>query len=329
MRNRSANVAAESETTCRPSNAERWPELPYAAWKDTAETLHLWTQVVGKVRLALAPWLNHSWQVALYVSARGLTTSPIPYGARDLQIDFDFIDHVLWVRTSDGHFRQLMLAPMPVAEFYQNLMVALRELGIDVAIRTMPCEIANCIPFDQDTVHASYDAEYANRFWRVLLAAHDVFAHFRTGFLGKASPVHFFWGSFDLAVSRFSGRRAPLHPGGIPHLPDAVAQEAYSHEVASAGFWPGGAGAEAAFYAYAYPAPAGFSDAKVQPAAALWSQELGEFLLPYEAVRKARDPDATLMEFLASTYEAAADLAKWDRKGLECAIGQAGKVRAT
>ena len=311
-----------------PLNAERWPELLYAAWKDTAETLHLWTQVVGKVRLALAPWLNHSWQVTLYVNARGLTTSPIPYGARDIQIDFDFIDHVLWVRTSDGHFRHLMLAPMPVAEFYQNLMVALRELGIDVAIRTMPCEIPNCVPFDQDTVHASYDAEYANRFWRVLLAAHDVFAHFRAGFLGKASPVHFFWGSFDLAVTRFSGRRAPLHPGGIPHLPDAVAQEAYSHEVSSAGFWPGGAGADAAFYAYAYPAPAGFSDATVQPAAALWSQELGEFLLPYEAMRKSRDPDATLMEFLVSTYEAAADLAKWDRKVLESAIGQAGKVRA-
>jgi Family of unknown function (DUF5996) len=310
-----------------PSNAERWPELPYAAWKGTAETLHLWTQVVGKVRLALTPWLNHSWHVALYISARGLTTSPIPYGARNVQIDFDFLDHVLWVRTSDGHFRQVMLAPMPVAEFYGVLMTALKELGIDVSIHTMPCEIPNCVPFDEDTVHASYDAEYVNRFWRVLLAAHDVFAHFRTGFLGKASPVHFFWGSFDLAVTRFSGRRAPRHPGGVPHLPDPVAREAYSHEVSSAGFWPGGAGAEAAFYSYAYPAPAGFSDATTKPAAAVWSRELGEFLLPYEAMRTARDPDGALMEFLISTYDAAAGLAKWDRAALECAMGAPGRVR--
>lgn len=308
-------------------NAERWPELPYAAWQDTAATLYLWTQVVGKVRLALTPWLNHSWHVTLYLTARGLTTSPIPYGARAFQIDFDFIDHVLWLRSSDGQFRQLMLTPMPVADFYQNLMAALRELGIDVTIRTMPCEIPNCIPFDHDTVHKAYDADYANRFWRVLLAVQDVFARFRAGFLGKASPVHFFWGSFDLAVSRFSGRRAPLHPGGIPHLPDAVAQEAYSHEVSSAGFWPGGAGADAAFYSYVYPAPAGFSAAKIKPAAAAWSPELGEFLLPYEAVRKARDPDAALMEFLTSTYEAAAYLAQWDRNALECSMGAPGRVR--
>jgi Family of unknown function (DUF5996) len=309
-------------------NAERWPALPYAAWKDTAATLQLWTQVVGKVRLALAPWLNHSWHVTLYVTARGLSTSPIPWRTGSFQIDFDFIDHVLWIRTSDGHFRQLMLAPVPVAEFYQAVMIALAELGIDVTIRTMPCEIADCIPFDQDMVHASYDADHANRFWRVLLAAHDVFARFRTGFLGKASPVQFFWGSFDLAVTRFSGRPAPRHPGGIPHLPDAVAQEAYSHEVSSAGFWPGGEGADAAFYSYAYPAPAGFAAARVKPDAAVWSKALGEFLLPYAAVRKARDPDAALMEFLLSTYEAAADLAKWDRAALECAIGEPGKVRA-
>jgi hypothetical protein len=310
-----------------PSHTARWPELPFAAWKDTAATLHLWTQAVGKVRLALAPWLNHSWHVALYVTVRGLTTSPIPCGARDIQIDFDFIDHVLWLRTSDCHFRQLMLTPMPVAEFYQNLIIALRELAIDVAIRTMPCEIPNAIPFDQDTVRRAYDADYANRFWRVLLAAQQVFVRFRTGFLGKASPVHFFWGSFDLAVTRFSGRRAPLHPGGIPHLPDAVAREAYSDEVSSAGFWPGGAGADAAFYSYAYPAPAGFSKATVRPAAAAWSKELGEFLLPYEAVRTSRDPDAALMEFLTSTYEAAANLAKWDRAALECALGEPGRVR--
>jgi Family of unknown function (DUF5996) len=306
---------------------ERWPALPYAAWEDTAATLHLWTQVVGKVRLALSPWLNHSWHVALYVTARGLSTSPIPAGARGLQIEFDFVDHVLWVRTSDGHFRQLMLVPMPVAEFYENLMVALRELGIKVAIRTVPCEIADCVPFDEDMVHASYNADYANRFWRVLLAAHKVFSTFRTGFLGKASPVHFFWGSFDLAVTRFSGRRAPKHPGGIPHLADAVVQEAYSHEVSSAGFWPGGAGADAAFYSYAYPAPPGFVDAKVKPNTAFFSKDLGEFLLPYDAMRAAPDPDAALMDFLVSTYEAAADLAKWDRAALECAIGEPGNVR--
>ena len=310
-----------------------WPELPYAAWKDTAATLQLWTQVVGKIRLTLTPWLNHSWHVTLYVTARGLTTGPIPqktsHDGRTFQIDFDFIDHVLWVRTSDGHFRQLMLRPMPVAEFYADLMVAMKELGLDVSIRTMPCEIADCVPFEQDNIHASYDAGAVNRFWRVLLAANRVFARFRTGFLGKASPVHFFWGSFDLAVTRFSGRTAPRHPGGVPHLPNTVAQEAYSHEVSSAGFWPGSPGPVdyPAFYSYAYPAPEGFAAAKVKPAAAFFSKDLGEFILPYDAVRTASDPDAALMDFLQSTYEAAADLAKWDRKALECGFGQAGKVR--
>ena len=313
-----------------PSKAERWPELPYAAWKDTRDTLHLWTQVVGKVRLALTPWLNHSWHVALYVTARGLTTSPIPWRGGSIQIDFDFIDHVLWVRTSGGQFRQTMLKPTSVAEFYEDVMIALRELGINVRINTLPCEIADCTPFEQDTVHAAYDADYANRFWRVLLSASQVFAHFRTAFLGKASPVHFFWGSFDLAVTPFSGRRAPLHPGGVPHLPNAVVQEAYSHEVSSAGFWPGGGGPidYAAFYSYAYPAPDGFAAAIVKPKDALFSKELGEFLLPYEAVRTSRDPDTALMEFLQSTYGAAADLAQWNRKTLECGLGEAGKVRA-
>jgi Family of unknown function (DUF5996) len=308
---------------------ERWPALPYAAWKETRDTLHLWTQVVGKVRLALTPWLNHSWHVTLYVTARGLTTSPITWGGGSFQIDFDFIDHVLWVRTSGGHFRQLMLRPMSVAEFYEDLMIALRELGIEVRIMTMPCEIADCIPFEQDTVHASYDAEYVNRFWRVLLSASEVFARFRTAFLGKASPVHFFWGSFDLAVTRFSGRPAPRHPGGVPHLSDAVAQEAYSHEVSSAGFWPGGGGPidYPAFYSYAYPAPEGFSAARVLPKEAFFSRELGEFLLPYDAVRTARDPDAVLMDFLQSTYAAAADLAKWDRAALDCEVGEPDKVR--
>jgi Family of unknown function (DUF5996) len=308
---------------------ERWPALPYAAWKETRDTLHLWTQVVGKVRLALTPWLNHSWHVTLYVTARGLTTSPITGGGVSFQIDFDFIDHVLWVRTSGGHFRQLMLRPMSVAEFYEDLMIALRELGIEVRIMTMPCEIADCIPFEQDTVHTSYDAECVNRFWRVLLSASEVFARFRTAFLGKASPVHFFWGSFDLAVTRFSGRPAPRHPGGVPHLADAVAQEAYSHEVSSAGFWPGGGGPidYAAFYSYAYPAPEGFSAARVLPKEAFFSKELGEFLLPYDAVRTARDPDAVLMDFLQSTYAAAADLAKWDRAALDCELGEPDKVR--
>lgn len=310
-----------------------WPELPYAAWKDTAATLQLWTQIVGKIRLTLTPWLNHSWHVTLYVTARGLTTGPIPQktspDGRAFQIDFDFIDHVLWVRASDGHFRQLMLRPMSVAEFYADLMIAMKELGLNVSIRTMPCEIADCVPFEQDKVHASYDADAVNRFWRVLLAANRVFARFRTGFLGKASPVHFFWGSFDLAVTRFSGRTAPRHPGGVPHLPNTVAQEAYSHEVSSAGFWPGSPGPVdyPAFYSYAYPAPEGFADAKVKPDAAFFSRDLGEFILPYDAVRTAKDPDAALMDFLQSTYEAAANLAKWDRKALECSFGAAGTVR--
>jgi Family of unknown function (DUF5996) len=309
--------------------AERWPELSYTAWKNTRDTLHLWTQVVGKVRLTLTPWLNHSWHVALYVTARGLTTSPIPWRGGDFQIDFDFIDHVLWVRHSEGQFRQVMLKPMSVAEFYEDVMIALRELGIEAPITTMPNEIADCIPFDEDTVHAAYDADYANRFWRVLLAASEVFAHFRTGFIGKASPVHFFWGSFDLAVTRFSGRPAPRHPGGVPHLPNSVVQEAYSDEVSSAGFWPGGGGPidYAAFYSYAYPAPEGFATAKVKPASAFFSKELGEFLLPYDVVRKASNPDTALMEFLQSTYDAAAVRGKWDREALECGLGAPGKVR--
>jgi uncharacterized protein DUF5996 len=311
------------------SHQERWPELSYAAWKDTRNTLHLWTQIIGKIRLTLAPWQNHSWHVALYVTARGLTTSPMPCKGGSLEIEFDFIDHVLWLRTSNGHSRQVMLRPVSVAAFYAEVGIALSELGVFITIDPMPSEMVDCIPFGEDDVHKSYDPEYARRFWRVLLAASEVFALFRTGFLGKVSPVHFFWGSFDLAVTRFSGRTAPLHPGGVPHLPDAVAQEAYSHQESSAGFWPGGGGPidYAAFYSYAYPAPEGFAAANVKPAQALFSKELGEFLLPYDAVRTARDPDAALMEFLQSTYDAAADLAKWDRKALECATGQPGKVR--
>ncbi|TPK92632.1 hypothetical protein FJ934_18230 [Mesorhizobium sp. B2-4-12] len=301
---------------------ERWPDLPYAAWKDTYETLHLWTQIVGKIRLMREPWLNHSWHVPLYVTARGLTTSPISMGGRAFQIDFDFIDHLLWLRTSEGHIRQIMLAPKTVAEFYGEVTLALDELGLATPIFTQPSEIADGIPFDQDRVHAAYDRDYANRFWRILLSTHAVFSRFRTGFLGKVSPVHFFWGGFDLAVTRFSGRRAPLHPGSVPGLPDTVAREAYSHEVCSAGFWPGGGPIDyLTFYSYAYPAPEGYASAAVQPPQAFFSKEFGEFLLPYDAVRRARDPEATLMLFLQSTYEVAADLGKWDRDALECSVG--------
>lgn len=312
----------------------RWPELPFIGWATTAATLHLWTQVIGKIRLARTPWLNHSWHVTLYVSARGLTTGPIPDGDRSFQIDFDFIDHVLLIRSSDGQERRLVLTSadsrgMTVARFYGETLAALRDLGIDVTINTMPCELPECIAFEKDVMHRTYDAEAVARFFRVLVSVNDVLSRFRTGFIGKTSPVHFFWGSFDLAVTRFSGRTAPRHPGGIPHLPDAVAREAYSHEVSSAGFWPGSPGPVnfPAFYSYAYPAPPGFAEAKVRPDKAFYSKILGEFILPYDAVRLADDPDATLMEFLQSTYDAAADLGKWDRKALECAVGETGKAR--
>jgi hypothetical protein len=306
----------------------RWPELPYAAWKDSCATLHLWTQVVGKIRLARTPWLNHSWHVTLQVTARGLVTPLISSGDRDFQVEFDFVDHMLWLRVSDGSSRGLALKPMPVAEFYTETLRALAELGIDVRINEMPSEVPDAIAFDKDRVHAAYDRDFVERFWRVLLRAHDVFTYFRTSFLGKASPVHFFWGSFDLAVTRFSGRRAPPHPGGVPHVSDAVVREAYSHEVSSAGFWPGGGALEeAAFYSYAYPTPNGFASAPVRPAQAYFSKALGEFILPYDTVRSARDPEQTLMDFLQSTYVAAAETGKWDRAALECALGQAGRPR--
>jgi len=312
-----------------PDPAEAWPELPYAAWKDTCATLQLWTQIVGKVRLALTPWLNHSWHVTLYVTARGLSTGPIAHGGRDLEIEFDFVDHVLWLRLSEGSVRQIALRPVSVAEFYADVMLTLSGLGVDVRINTMPNEIPDAVRFPDDRTHASYERDAVQRFHRVLLASHDVFAHFRTGFLGKASPVHFFWGSFDLAVTRFSGRRAPGHPGGVPNLPDAVAREAYSHEVSSAGFWPGGGAIDyPAYYSYAYPAPEGFAAARVRPDAAFWSKDLSEFILPYDAVRTAREPERELMAFLQSTYVAAADLAKWDRAELECALGEPRKIRA-
>ena len=305
-----------------------WPELPTATWRDTCATLQLFTQVVGKIRLARSPWLNHSWHVTLYVSARGLTTSPIPDGARTFAIDFDFIDHTLRISTSDGAERQFALAGHSVASFYAAVIAALKDLGIAVTIDEMPNELPDPIRFSQDDQHASYDPDAVRRFFQILVNCDRVFKQFRTGFLGKASPVHFFWGSFDLAVTRFSGRTAPRHPGGVPHLPDSVASEAYSHEVSSAGFWPGsGAIDYPAFYSYAYPEPQGFRTAKVRPDAASFNEALGEFILPYDAVRTADDPDKALLEFLQSTYEAAAVAAKWDRDALECTPGQPGVVR--
>src|SRR5258708_20778988 len=305
-----------------------WPELPIAAWRESYATLHLWTQIVGKIRLARAPWLNHSWHVTLYVTARGLTTSPIPDGVRTFQIDFDFIDHLVRISTSDGATRKFALAGQSVAGFYAALMADLAELGIHTVIDEMPNELPEPIRFSQDHQHASYDPDAVRRFFQILVNADRVFRQFRTGFLGKASPVHFFWGSFDLAVTRFSGRRAPRHPGGVPHLPDDVACEAYSHDESSAGLCPGSRAIDCpAFYSYAYPEPAGFRTTAAPPAAAFFSEALGEFILPYDAVRTAARPDQALLEFLQSTYEAAANAAKWDRAALECILGRPGVVR--
>jgi hypothetical protein len=307
-----------------------WPELRYEAWQDTRATLQLWTQIVGKVRLMQTPWLNHSWHVALYVNSKGLTTSPIPHGSRSFEIQFDFLEHVLDITVSDGSMRRLALRPQTVADFYAAVMAALTDLGLAVAINERPCEIAGATAFSQDRIHAAYDPEYAWRFWQVLLQSDRVLKQFRTGFLGKSSPVHFFWGSFDLAVTRFSGRRAPPFAGKAPGLAPEVMREAYSHEVSSAGFWPGGNGTDyPTFYSYAYPMPAGFREAAVQPEAAFFSEALGEFLLSYDAVRTAADPDASLLAFLQSTYEAAAHTADWDRAALECPRGLPCVPRAT
>jgi hypothetical protein len=307
------------------STHETWPDLPYNAWKDTRDTLHLWTQVVGKIRLALTPWLNHSWHVPLYVTARGLTTSPIPYQQGSFEIEFDFNEHMLDITTSGGYRSRIALQPRTVAEFYDIVLAALREANIRVEINDFPSEIPGAIPFSRDRTHAAYDAQYARRFWQVLVQADRVFKQFRTGFIGKSSPVHFFWGSFDLAVTRFSGRRAPPHPGGVPGMADAIVRDAYSHEVSSAGFWPGGSGIDyAAFYSYAYPAPDGFKTSSVEPQSAFFNEALGEFLLPYDDVRNASNPDAVLLAFLNSTYEAAARAGKWDRAALECAPGIPG-----
>jgi hypothetical protein len=301
-----------------PSPPEAWPALPPSEWRDTNETLHRWLQIVGKIRHSKDPGLNHCWGDTLYVTARGLTTSPMAFGTRLVEIEFDFLEHRLLVRTSDGPTSVLSLQPQSVAAFYSRLFDELDRLGVEARIHGRPNEVADPIPFDQDETHSSYDAEYANRFWRVLAETDRVFKKFRARFIGKCSPVHFFWGAPDLAVTRFSGRIAPVHPGGVPNLPDPVTRDAYSHEVSSAGFWAGGGPVDhAAFYSYAYPAPAGFADAKVAPEAAYYSKDLGEFLLPYDAVRLAPSPDETLLQFLQATYEAAADLGGWDRKSLE------------
>lgn len=300
------------------SQPDTWPSLPLEAWSDTYATLHLWTQIVGKIRLAQSPWVNHSWSVTLYVTARGLTTSPIPYGERTFQIDFDFIGHYLSVKTNDGDLGRVALEPQTVADFYARLMLEMEKLGLRTSICKVPNEVIDPIRFDRDKIHRAYDPEYANRFWRILVQADRVFKQFRAGFIGKCSPVHYFWGAPDLAVTRFSGRTAPEHPGGVPHLPDRIAKEAYSHEVSSCGFWPGGGTiAYPAFYSYAYPEPVGFRSAKVWPNEAFYSTDLREFLLPYDVVRQAKSPDKTLLAFLQSTYEAAAELGRWDRTALE------------
>ena len=307
---------------------DAWPDIPFAPWKDTCATFHLWTQIVGKYRLARTPWINHSWHATLYVTSRGLTTSLIPAGGRCVQFDFDLIDHTLIGTVTDGAMGSFLLEPMTVATFHERFLALTHELGVRIAFNGTPNEVAEPVPFASDTTHEAYDADAVHRFWRALVQVDRVFKEFRSGFLGKVSPVHLFWGSFDLAVTRFSGGRAPMHPGGIPALPDTVTREAYSHEVSSAGFWPGGGPVDdAAFYSYAYPAPEGFSSQPVAPEAAFFHQGAGEFLLPYGAVRTASDPDQALLRFLESTYDAAARLGKWDRATLECLRGRPGTPR--
>ena len=295
-----------------------WPPLPFDEWEDTLATLHRWTQMVGKTRLALAPMTNHWWQVTLYLTARGLTTSPMPVGQRTVEIEFDFLDHVLAARTSDGASRRMRLAPRSVADFHREYRTLLRSLDVEAKIWPVPVEMREAVPFTDDVVHASYDADAAHRCFRVLAQADRVLKEFRGGFLGKCSPVHFWWGGFDLSCTRFSGRRAPLHPAGLPNLADRVTREAYSHECVSAGWWPGGGVLrEPAFYAYAYAEPAGLSAAAIRPREAYYHRELREFILPYDAVRTAARPDEMLLAFLQSTYEAGADLLGWDRAALE------------
>lgn len=294
-----------------------WPELPLAEWKDTLATLHMWTQIVGKIRLALTPLENHWWNVPLYVTPRGLTTSAIPYGDRLFQINFDFISHLLLIETTDGSVKRFALRPCSVAEFYKEIMTTLGSLGMPVSIWTTPVEVQDRTPFEEDQKHAAYDAEYAQRVWRILVQSDRVLTKFRSRFIGKVSPIHFFWGAFDMAVTRFSGRPAPKHPG-VPNCGLFVMQEAYSHEVSSCGFWPGGGLVdEPAFYAYAYPEPQGFKDYPIQPPKAFYHSGISEFLLPYNVVRTSNSPDEILLSFLQSTYEAAANCANWDRRALE------------
>jgi len=312
-----------------PAPSPAWPPLPWNAWQGTHEALHRWTQVIGKLRLGCTPWTNHSWHVTLQVTARGLTSGALPSGDRFWQATFDFLEHVLLLETSDGARTTVPLQAEPVAQFYRSVQEALRSLGIPMAIHTQPCEIPGALPFEQCTEPRPYDADAAQRWWRILLQTDRVLRIFRARFLGKASPVHFFWGAADLAVTRFSGRTAPPHPAGIPNLPDWVAREAYSHEVSSCGFWAGAGWGEPAFYSYAYPEPAGFAQWPVQPQGAFYSAQLREFILPYEVVRTSVDPDATLLAFLQSTYDAAATLAHWDRAALESVIPAEAGVQGT
>jgi hypothetical protein len=310
------------------NDSRNWPALPYAEWQDTCTTLHLWTQIVGKIRLSKTPWLNHSWHVTLYVTAHGLTTSPIPDGSRSFELLFDFVAHELRIETNGTAGRAIPLRSQSVADFHAQVRAALEALGIHVMIHETPNEIPDAVPFSADRAPRTYRREDAERFWQVLRRVDHLFKQFRSAFVGKSSPVHFFWGSFDHAVTRFSGRTAPPHPGGIPNLSDAVVREAYSHEVSSAGFWPGGAGHDALFYSYAYPEPKGYRDVKVRPREAYFEPRLGEFVLPYASARAAHDPDATVMEFLQSTYEAAATSGAWNRAALEADVGQVGVPRA-
>ncbi len=310
------------------ASVHEWPEIPYPAWRDTCSALHLFAQIVGKYRLARTPWVNHSWHATFYVDARGLTTGRVPDVSGDIEVRFDLIDHVVVGESTNGRTEAFDLEPMSVAEFHRKFVDLLDLLGGTPKFHGRPNETRNPVAFVEDLAGRPYDADAVTRYFRALVGVARVFERFRTAYLGKVSPVHLFWGAFDLAVTRFSGRRAPLHPGGIPKLPDAVTREAYSHEVSSAGFWPGGFGVEyPAFYSYAYPAPAGFSAARVEPAAAAFDGTLGEFLLPYDAVRITEDPESALLAFLESAYAAAATLGGWDRGALECAAGQPGRPR--
>lgn len=301
------------------NTSKLWPALPYADWGQTLETLHLWTQIVGKIRLRQMPWINHSWHVSLYVSPTGLTTGSIPYDQGLFQLDFDFLAHELHILNSFGERVSIALYPRSVASFYADVLDSLRQLAIDVTIYGVPNELPLVIPFADDHVHRSYDAEVVGRFWRAIVSVYSVFVRFRAGYIGKCSPVHFFWGSFDLAVTRFSGRRAPLHSSGMPNIPTRVMQEAYSHEVCSAGFWPGNEQfPQAAFYSYCYPSPAEYGRQQVEPSEAYFHQQMGEFLLPYEAVRESADPEQALLAFLQTTYDAAVSTARWNRAELDC-----------